>query len=145
MYPGKIITKTIHINAQVSKTWDALTNLQSLKTWMSESEINILTDWKVGNPFLITGDLHGIKFENKGSVLKFEKEKLLSYNHLSSISELPDEIENYSVIEFYLSPIQNGTMLSLSLRGFPNEIILKHLDLYWSGTLVELKNFVENS
>src|SRR5690349_7040417 len=87
----KTFTKTIHISAPVSKVWEALTNPELMKRWMSETEINIHTDWKVGTPMVIRGRLHGINFENRGTVLQFDPGKILQYSHLSSVSRLPDE------------------------------------------------------
>src|SRR6266498_4554712 len=92
---GKIFNKTISINAPISKVWDTLITPELMKKWMSETEINIITDWNIGSPILIGGHLHGIKFENKGKVLQFEPEKILQYSHLSSLSRLPDKSENY--------------------------------------------------
>src|SRR6185369_17809229 len=99
----KIYIKSISIHASTSKVWEALTEPELMKRWMSEWEMNVHTDWMVGNSFDISGDLHGIKFENKGKVLRFEKERVLAYSHLSSISELPDKIENYTILQFKLT------------------------------------------
>ena len=140
---GKIFNKTVNINTPISKVWDALTNPDLMKKWMSETEIRIITDWKVGSPLLIQGNLHGINFENKGTVLQFEFEKILQYSHLSSLSRLPDELENYSVFEFRVAPIENQTALSLTLSNFPTETICKHLAFYWNVTLEVLKRMIE--
>lgn len=118
MTSDNAFNKTVHINAPTSKVWEALTNPELMKKWMSETEIHIITDWKVGSPFMIRGDLHGIKFENKGTVLRFEPSKVLAYNHLSSISRLPDKPENFSIIEFQLAPMQDQTSLTLTLSIF---------------------------
>src|SRR6266581_3186064 len=91
---GKIFTKTIHINAPISKVWDTLTTPELMKKWMFETEINIITDWKVGSPIVIQGNLNENNFENMGTVLQFEIEKILRYNHLSSLSRLPNKPEN---------------------------------------------------
>ena len=138
-----VASKTITINAPTSKVWEALTNPELMKKWMSETEIHIITDWKVGSPFTIRGNLHGIKFENKGKVLQFEPEKVLQYTHLSSISRLPDKSENYSSFEFRLAPLENQTTLTLTLGIFPTESIYKHLVFYWNVTLEILKRMVE--
>jgi len=92
---------------------------------------------------VIHGSLHGIKFKNNGTVLQFEPEKILRYNHLSSLSRLPDKLENYSVVEFGLTPIENQTTLTLTLSNFPTENIYKHLAFYWNVTLEILKRLVE--
>jgi len=114
-----------------------------MKKWMFETEINISTDWQVGNPIVIRGDLHGMSFENKGTVLQFEREKVLQYNHLSSLSRLADKPENYSVLEFRLTPIENQTALTLTLSNFPIESMYKHLAFYWNVTLEILKRMIE--
>jgi uncharacterized protein YndB with AHSA1/START domain len=138
-----IANKTIEINAAPSKVWDALTNPELMKRWMSETEIKITTDWKVGNPFIIHGNLHGINFENNGTVLQFEREKVLKYSHLNSLSRLPDEPRNYSMIEFTLAPRENQTSLTVTLSNFPTESIYKHLVFYWNVTLEILKRLME--
>jgi len=140
----KILTKTITINAPVAKVWDALTNPDLMKKWMSESEIEIIADWQVGKPFLIRGKLHGIKFENTGRVLQFEPGKLLEYSHLSSLSRLPDKPENYSVIAFSIAPTEDQTTLTLTASNFPTESIYKHVAFYWNVTPEILKRMLES-
>ena len=140
---GKIVNKTIRINASTSKVWNALTNPGLMKKWMSKTEINIFTDWKVGNPFVIRGRLHGINFENRGMVLQVEPEKILQYNHLSSLSRLPDQLENYSMLEFRLAPINEETSLTFTASNFPTESIYKHFAFYWNVTLEILKRMIE--
>ena len=140
---GNIVRKTVHINAPTSVVWEALTNPEIMKKWMSETEINILTNWRVGTPFVIRGSLHRVMFENKGTVLQFELEKLLQYSHLSSLSRLPDTPENYSIIEFRLAPINNQTELAFTASNFPTEIIYKHFAFYWNVTLEILKRMME--
>lgn len=110
---------------------------------MFETDIDVITDWKTGSPVIIRGDLHGIYFENNGTVLAFEQGEKLQYNHLSSLSKLPDELENYSIIEFILSPIENQTILTLTVSNFPTEEIYRHLAFYWNVTLEILKKQIE--
>jgi uncharacterized protein YndB with AHSA1/START domain len=138
-----MMSKTITIHAPTSKIWEALTNPDLMKKWMSELEIEILTDWKVGNLVVIRGKLHGIKFENKGRVLQFEPEKILQYSHLSSLSRLPDKPENYSVFDFRLTPKEDLTLLTLTVSNFPTESIFKHLAFYWNVTLEIFKRMIE--
>ncbi len=139
----RTFTKTIHISAPVSKVWEALTNPELMKRWMSETEINIHTDWKVGTPMVIRGRLHGINFENRGTVLQFDPGKTLQYSHLSSVSRLPDETESYSLLEFRLVPVENRTTLTLTVSNFPTETIYKQLAFYWNVTLEILKKMIE--
>ncbi|MEO6522259.1 MAG: SRPBCC domain-containing protein [Mucilaginibacter sp.] len=140
---SQIITQRIVINAATSKIWEALTNPRVMNKWMYDSEIDIITDWKVGHAISISGDSYESRFENKGIVLQFEPERFLQYNHLSSLSNLPDKVENYTVIGFTLTPAQNQTALVLTLSNFPTEIIYKHFAFYWAGTLGLLKTLLE--
>ena len=140
----KIVNKSITIDAPASKVWNTLTHPDLMKKWMSPEEITIITDWKVGNSFIIQGNVHGIDFENRGTVLQFEPEKILQYNHLSSLSELTDEAINYVVIDFRLTSMKNETTLTLTLSNFPTESIYKHLVFYWNVTLEIIKKMIEN-
>ncbi|HEX5555360.1 MAG TPA: SRPBCC domain-containing protein [Chitinophagaceae bacterium] len=85
-----------------------------------------------------------MKFENKGIILKYLKERILSYSHLSSVSRLPDNIENYTVIEFVLTPLNKQTTLTINITNFPAEAIQKHLAFYWRGTIYNIKQYIEN-
>jgi hypothetical protein len=115
-----------------------------MKKWMlDEEEIEILADWKPGSPIVIKGTLHGVDFENTGIILENIPGKILRYTHLSSISELPDQPENYTVLEFKLTQVENKVELELTLNNFPTESIYKHLVLYWNPTLEIFKKFVE--
>jgi uncharacterized protein YndB with AHSA1/START domain len=139
----EIFSKTIQIEAPISKVWDALIIPELMKKWMSETDLSISTDWKIGSPIIIRGRLHGINFENKGKVLQFEPEKNLQYSHLSSISRLPDQVDSYSIFAFQLVPIENQTALTVTLSNFPTETIYKHLAFYWNVTLEILKRMLE--
>jgi uncharacterized protein YndB with AHSA1/START domain len=136
---------SIAIEASTEVVWKTLTDPNVMKQWMGESEmqIEIDTTWKVGSPIIIRG-FHHVKFENRGVVVEFEKENKLSYTHLSSVSRLPDVEENYSVIEFVLDEEGNATLLTVTLSNFATESIKKHLEFYWRGTLVLIKEVAES-
>lgn len=135
---------TIQIEAPPSIIWKNLTNPNLMKNWMGEPEmqIEIHTDWVIGNPIIITGFHHG-QFENKGTVLQFAPQKILQYSHLSSISRLPNTAENYSIITFLLTPNEEQTVLTVKVENCPTEIIFKHLDFYWRGTIALIKKHIE--
>lgn len=135
---------TILIDAEPSKVWTTLTDLKLIPGWMGEPEmkLEIETTWEINSPIFIRG-FHHIKFENKGIVLKYQLEQMLRYSHLSSVSRLPDKIENYSVLEFLLTPINKQTTLTLNISNFPTKTIQKHLEFYWRGTIHKIREYVE--
>jgi uncharacterized protein YndB with AHSA1/START domain len=135
----------VTINSEPVKVWTTLTDLELMRQWLGEPEmkIEVQTDWKINTTIFIRG-FHHIKFENKGIVLQYDRLKKLSYSHLSSISRLPDKPENYSILEFVLTPIDKQTLLTLNISNFPTETIRKHLEFYWRTTIVAIKKRVEN-
>ncbi|WP_300664281.1 SRPBCC domain-containing protein [Fluviicola sp.] len=143
-YPQQI-KKSILINNSVSKVWEYLTIPGLMQQWMGEMEmdIEILTDWKVGGPFIVKG-FHHTPFENKGEILQWEPEIIFQYSHLSSLSNLPDEAENYTIITFQLNESDGQTELTIGAKNFPTESIYKHWEFYWNGTMHLLKQVIEN-
>lgn len=142
----KNIERAIYISAAPHIVWQYLTDKNITARWMGEEEMNIKveTNWLVGTPILISG-FHHTKFENKGRVLDFEPAKLLRYTHLSSVSRLPHEEENYAIISFLLASEKEGKLLTLTLERFATETIMKHLDFYWRGAIGKLKKHIETS
>lgn len=140
------IKKTILIHSDPVSVWEYLTNPDLMKQWMGDPEmkIEIITDWKVGNPFVIKG-FHHMQFENKGTILQFEPETIFQYSYLSSLSDLGDTPENHTSISFTLVPKDGKTELSVEIENFPTEIIYKHLEFYWNGTVTLLKNRIEQN
>jgi uncharacterized protein YndB with AHSA1/START domain len=137
---------TVIINADPAKVWTLLTNPELMSEWMGDPEMKIeaLTNWEVNTPILIRG-YHHVQFENKGTVLQYEKEKKLSYSHLSSVSKLPDKPENHSILEFILLPVNKDTQLTLDITNFPTETIRKHLEFYWRTTIITIKKRAEET
>jgi uncharacterized protein YndB with AHSA1/START domain len=140
------IEKTIVVAAPRHAVWQALTDATAMCAWMGEPDmhIDVQTDWRPGATIVITGVHHGT-FRNTGTVLEVVPATTLRYTHLSSVSQLPDLPENYSVIAFDLEDAAGGTSLRLVVERFPTETIFRHLDLYWRGTVEVFKTFVERS
>lgn len=109
-----------------------------------EMQIKVITDWKINSPILIQG-FHHVKFENKGTILQYDNGNKLSYSHLSNVSRLPDSPENYSILEFVLTTAEEKTLLTLNIENFPTEVIRKHLEFYWRGTMVGIKKMAEEN
>jgi uncharacterized protein YndB with AHSA1/START domain len=139
------IRKSIRLNASLDAVWEALTQPELMKSWMYDSEIEIVTTWKVGSPIIINVQevSYKIAVKNTGVVLQFLKNRVLEYSHLSSLSRLPDKEENYTLIRFTLQQEGDHTLLELNLSNFPTESHYKHIDFYWTITLEVLKRFLE--
>lgn len=143
MPTGEPVHKTTAIAAPATRVWAALTEPGLMKQWMAETEMEIITDWVVGHPFIIRGPWYKTYFENRGTVLHYDAEQALSYSHLSSLSRLPDAPENYTVLLFTLQETEGQTKVDLELSNFPTDAIYHHFAFYWTVALDLLRKFVE--
>ncbi|TWF40708.1 activator of Hsp90 ATPase-like protein [Chitinophaga polysaccharea] len=141
-----LFSDQVTVAATPANVWGVLTDTANMKNWMGEPDmqLEITTTWEVNTPFIIRG-FHHVRFENKGIIVAYETQKRLSYSHFSSVSRLPDLPENYSVLDFRLTPAADQTILQLRIDNFPTETIFKHLQFYWRTTLVKIKQATEGS
>lgn len=132
---------SITINAPIAKVWGALVNPEVIKQYMFGA--NVVSDWKEGSPIVWKGDWQGKPYEDKGKILKIEKERTLQYSHFSPLSGKPDVPENYHTVTIELSSNDGNTVISLSQDG--NETIedREHSEKNWSMVLDGLKKLLE--
>lgn len=139
---GKILNKTININAPTSKVWNTLTDPDLIREWLFGTKV--ISDWKVGSQILFTGNWQGTDYADKGAILRFDNEKVFQYNYWSGFSGLPDSPENYSIITFTLTQNGNITILTLTQQSdFATETMYEHSDKNWDITLDLLKKIIE--
>lgn len=143
MATDKILNKTININAPVSKVWNTLTNPDFMKEWLYGTKV--IYNPKAGVPILFTGNWQGTEYKDKGTILKFETEKIFQYNYWSSFSGLPDSTENYSIITFELTENDNITELSLTQSNFATQTSYEHSDKNWDPALELIKKISEKN
>ncbi len=128
-------------NAPADAVWDALTNPEKIKRYLFGTQT--ITDWKEGSPITFTGTWNGTQYKDKGTILKFVKNKVLQYDYWSSFSPLPDLPENYSLLTFSLSSNGKTTTLTLEQKGFPDEKGLKHSSENWESVMKTVKEIAE--
>jgi uncharacterized protein YndB with AHSA1/START domain len=104
--------KSVTIDAPRAKVWDALTNPLKVKQYMHGTTMS--TDWKVGSPITWTGEWQGQSYEDKGTVLAVEPERLLKTTHWSPMGGSQDEPENYHTVTYELAEQGGKTILILT-------------------------------
>lgn len=129
------------INAPVSSVWEALTKPELIKQYFFGT--TTITDWKVGGPIKFKGEWEGKSYEDKGTVLKFEPNKMLQYDYWSSMSGIEDKPENYVTITYFVSGEKNKTTLTISQENIANEKMKEHSEQNWKKVLNNLKDFIE--
>jgi uncharacterized protein YndB with AHSA1/START domain len=138
-----VYERSIGIIAPPQKVWHVLTDRVSIKTWMLDAETELIYNGEAGSPIRISGKLHDVPFNNKGTVLRFEPNKVFEYDFWSSLTGTADTSENYSVITFDLHETGGGTLLKVTQTNFVSEFMYKHWEFYWNSVLHVLKKMSE--
>jgi uncharacterized protein YndB with AHSA1/START domain len=141
------IKKSITLNADAGKVWEALTKSEMIKKYMSGSEV--ISDWKVGSPILWVGTSEGAeKVMQKGSIEKMEVGRLIQFKTLDLNAEYTDVPSNYVKATCELTPKLGKTLLSVTQGDYSRvEKGRKRFvsdDGGWDRTLIALKEFIES-
>jgi uncharacterized protein YndB with AHSA1/START domain len=119
-----------------------LTNPAKVKQYMHGTEMS--TDWKEGSPISWKGEWKGRSYEDKGTVLAVEPQKLLKYTHWSPMGGSEDKPENYHTVTYELEGEDGKTTLTLTQDNNPSQ---KEADKMasdnWGPVLNGLKETVE--
>jgi uncharacterized protein YndB with AHSA1/START domain len=134
------VQQTLH--APIEKVWDALTNPELVKQYFFGSQL--VTTWQPNTPIVFKGEWQGTAYEDKGTVLKFEPNKMLEYDYHSSWSTLEDRPENYQIITYRVKSKGNSTVLTIEQRNI--DALDKKIDSTknWKGLMVAIKKMIEN-
>jgi len=139
---NKLIAKaTTTINASASRVWEALTNPKLIKQYLFGAEV--ISDWKEGSPIIYKGIYEGKTYEDKGSVLKVEHEKLLLITHWSPLSGSPDTPENYHKVSYELAVENGNTNLTITQDNNSSEEEREQNAKFWKMVLDGMKKLLE--
>jgi uncharacterized protein YndB with AHSA1/START domain len=134
--------KTVTIHATRAAVWSALTNPEKVKLYMHGTEMS--TDWKEGSPISWKGEWKGRSYEDKGTVLAVEPQKLLKYTHWSPMGGSEDKPENYHTVTYELGGEDGKTTLTLIQdNNASQEEADKMASDNWGPVLNGLKETVE--
>jgi uncharacterized protein YndB with AHSA1/START domain len=141
MPKGLTSSASVTVNAPIAKAWDALVNPALIKQYMMGADV--VSDWKPGSAIVWKGEYEGKKFEDKGTILKLEPQKVLQYTHYSPLTGKPDVPDNYHTVTIELTPKDAATTVSLSQDNNPDEESREHTSKFWQGMLDTLKGLLE--
>jgi uncharacterized protein YndB with AHSA1/START domain len=133
------VQRTIH--APIEMVWNGLTNPEVVKQYFFGSQL--VTTWQPNTPIIFKGEWEGHRYEDKGTVLRYEPNKILSYDYHSSMSDLEDRPENYQIITYRVKPKSNSTVVTVTQSNISS--LEKKIDSTkgWAGMMVELKKIME--
>jgi uncharacterized protein YndB with AHSA1/START domain len=137
-----IASASITINAPIARVWEALVNPDMIKQYMFGTDV--VTDWKEGSPIVWQGEWQGKAYQDKGTILKIDQERVLQYSHFSPLSGQPDVPENYHTVTIELSGQGRQTNVSLSQDNNATEQDREHSEKNWQMMLEGLKKLLES-
>lgn len=136
-----ILSTSIDIDASTDRVWFALTDKEMIKQYFWGTETK--TDWKEGSPISFFGTWEGATYEDKGTILKVEKEKIFRYSYWSSFWGTPFNENDFCIITYELSKKGQQTTLTVTQEGFKDIESRDHSGDNWKGVLANIKNLLE--
>jgi len=120
-----VVSQSVDIRATVEKVWDGLTNPAIISEYLYGTQT--LTNWTVGSEVVFQGEFEEKEYRDKGVILENEYGKVLSYTYWSGFSGMEDLPENYSVVTYYVTPVDDEhTRLTWTQRGFASKEAFEH-------------------
>ncbi len=142
MQRGLTATASTIVEARETAVWDALVNPDMVRRWMAGAQVE--SDWKEGSRIVWRGEWQGKAFEDHGTVLRVEPERLLEFTHFSPFSGAADVPENHHTVTIALRTEGERTRLTLTQDNNPSESTREHSEKNWSAMLAGLKKAVED-
>ena len=138
---GLVADAEIEIAAPASAVWEALTDPESIKEYFLGATVE--TDWKPGSPITWSGEYNGKPFQDKGTIIDAQPERLLVLTHFSPMTGQPDLPENYHTITYQLAERDGTTNLSLRQDNNGSDEEVEHSRTTWQNMLDAIKQIVE--
>ena len=136
-----IATKSITVKATKAQVWDAITNPEMIKKYFFGTETE--SDFKKGSPIYYRGVWEGKPYEDKGTILEIEKEKLLKHDYWSSFAGTEDKPENYATITYTLTGHDGNITLTVTQTNVPSEEQREHSEKNWGMVFQGMKELLE--
>jgi uncharacterized protein YndB with AHSA1/START domain len=133
---------SVKIEAPPEDVWKALTTPSSIKQWFFG--VDTETDWRVGGSLVHRGEYQGKPYEDKGTILEFDRPHVLAHSHWSPTSGQSDLPENYQAVRWTLDDRGGETELSVTETNLPSEEARAVSERGWEGALTALKRLIES-
>ena len=138
--------KTVTLNVDVNKVWEALTKPEWTKKYMPG--IEVISNWEIGSPILWKGRVKGDeKIIMKGSIERIEAGKLLQFTALDLNIKCSDVPSNYVRAKYELTSKFGKTILSVTQGDYSHvtngQKRFNDADDTWNQALNSLKMLID--
>jgi uncharacterized protein YndB with AHSA1/START domain len=138
---GLISTASTTVHAPAARVWEALTDPAMIRQYLFGADVE--SDWQQGSSIVWRGMYEGRRYEDKGTILQVEPQRILQYTHYSSLTGQPDLPEHYHTITVALAERDGETVVTLSQDNNPGEESRAHTAAFWQAMLDRLKALLE--
>jgi uncharacterized protein YndB with AHSA1/START domain len=140
MHQDLVISKSIDVFSTPAKVWNVLINPDMIAQYFTGATVS---SWKIGSEIVFAHIYDGKEIKNKGNILHFEPNHLLSYTYWTVFSNTEDKPENYTIITYELIEINNKTKLCLTQINFKDLAWFQALEFGWDVVLAKMKELAE--
>jgi uncharacterized protein YndB with AHSA1/START domain len=137
-----IATASVTIDASPESIWKALTDPEIIQSYYFGTRVE--TDWQPGSPITWHGEWEGKPYEDRGTIIEVEPNRLLKNTHFSPMSGQPDAPENYHTLTYTLEPSGASTLVTLTQDNAASQDEADHDSANWTTMLEGLKKAVES-
>jgi len=132
----------VDIAAPADRVWVALTRPELIRQYLHGADVR--TDWQIGHPIVWHGEMNGQPYDDKGEVLIYQPNGLLSMTHWSPLAGTADTPENYHVVTYRLAERDGRTHLTLTQTNNDSPEAAEQMARDgWRPILEQLKQVVE--
>ena len=136
-----VVEKSVKLNADIAKVWEALTNPEITKKYFFDCEA--ISDWQVGSPLIFKFMSDGQEIVPvKGVITAIEHNRLLE--HTCFTPENENELSKHTTVTYKFSSEDGITNLSVTQGEFGDEDTYNHTHASWDKVLDGLKMIVES-
>jgi uncharacterized protein YndB with AHSA1/START domain len=111
-------TSQILIDAPVVRVWEALTRPELVKQWQYGADV--ITDWQKGSSIIYRSEWESNVFEQRGTILDIEPERLVKYTLFAPRPGLEEKPENSFIMTYRVEETDGKTMLTI-IQDDPRE------------------------
>ena len=136
---------SVTINAPRAQVWAALVNPEVIKQYLPVTSVT--SDWSEGSPIVWRSEFQGKAFEVRGTVLRFEPERVLEYDHSLPIFRPSGALapRDHQVVTIELRDVGARTEVSVTERNNKNPREFEHSAGSWRMVLNGMKALVEGT
>lgn len=134
------VRKTIRIEADVDRVWEAITNPEITRKYFFNCEA--ISDWEVGSRLDFQTKVEGVDtVVVSGIITAIEPNSLLE--HSCYIPEFDHDPSNHTKVTYKFESEEGATVISVSQGPFEDEEKRNHTNFSWDTVLSGLKKVLE--